>query len=75
MVALADWHIMPTFLQLEKLSSYLRWVLEGPPMIGCAVCSDFRHVRLIRCLTQLYMELPCPIAREEELELWYVPTL
>jgi hypothetical protein len=37
MVALADWCITPTILQLEKLSSVLRWILESLLMIRYAV--------------------------------------
>ncbi len=36
MVALADWCITPTILQLEKLSSVLRWILESLLMIRYA---------------------------------------
>ena len=57
MVALADWLITPTFLQLEKLSSHLL-------LLAALLAAIFRHVSVITCLTSIYMELPCPMVRE-----------
>jgi hypothetical protein len=75
MVALADWRITPSFLQLEKLSGTLKLLSRPPLLLAELIAAALDTCDSSRVLTPICMELPCPITSEKELELGSMSTL